>query len=252
MALSKEKFNKYLKIENNVVYAKTKARIYLDKTEYTKMNDIVNIETGDDENDEYDIAQNIVEIPGFFTIRFYKDDEIIDSITFYLPYPIYIFKGENFTEKTTFLDIWYEENDPIFYAKFEKNEVNIDILNSLLDNGVKYLSNDMFLLVLSIWKQLFKVMNVPFHHIELAISQLYGKFEDGEFKPIRLTKDQRYCKECALNTKKSAHLFNKTLGFMYGYSNDALFTSVVSPKKNRNKESSYFEKMIAHTIFSDE
>ena len=86
-------------------------------------------------------------------------------------------------------------------------------------------------------------MNLPLHNIELILSQLYGVKVNGRWVPVRLTPEQKYCKECALNTKQSAHYFNKTLGFLYGYSNDALLTAITNPSV-LDKESSYLEKMI--------
>jgi hypothetical protein len=67
--------------------------------------------------------------------------------------------------------------------------------------------------------------------------------ENGVWIPVRLSKDQKYCKQCALSTKQAAHLLTDDLGFLYGYSNDAILTSITK-KKKLNKNISFMEKLI--------
>jgi len=240
VALSKTKFEKYLYIKDNIVYTKVPAKINLDLTEYKTINEDVefNLET-EAETGIADLG-NIYEIPGFFTLEF-PDYE--DSIQFYFPYVVYIFQTDDSEIDSKKIEINYEENSPVFYAKFKKEETDIRILDKMFENGVKYLSNNIPFLVINIWKQFKPTMNLPFHHIELILSQLYAVRQGNRWIPVRLSPEQKYCKECAINTKQSAHYFNKTLGFLYGYSNDALLNAISNPSV-LDKESSYLEKMI--------
>ena len=240
MALSRKKFDKYLNIKDNVVYTKVPAKIYLDLTEYKNINE--DVEFSMDDESEVGIADvgNAYEVPGFFKLEF-PDDE--DSIQFYFPYNVYIFQTDDSEIDSKKIEINYDENSAVLFAKFKKEETDIKILDKMLENGVKYLSNNLPFLINNIWKQIKPTMNIPYQHVELLLSQLYAKRINNQWTPIRLTSDQKYCKECSLNTKQSAHYFNKTLGFLYGYSNDALINAISNPS-NLDKESSYLEKMI--------
>jgi hypothetical protein len=241
MALKKEKFNKYLYIQDNIVYTKVPAKIFLDLNEYKNINEDVELAFNKDQlNAGIEEIGNVYEIPGFFTLEFPEEN---DSIQFYFPYDIFIFQTENSEITSKLIEINYDSDSPVFYAKFKKEATDIRILDKLFENGVKYLSNNIPFLVLNIWKQFKSTMNLPLHNIELILSQLYGVKVNGRWVPVRLTPEQKYCKECALNTKQSAHYFNKTLGFLYGYSNDALLTAITNPSV-LDKESSYLEKMI--------
>jgi hypothetical protein len=241
MALKKEKFNKYLYIQDNVVYTKEPARIFLDLNEYKNINEDVELAFDEEQlNAGIEEIGNVYEIPGFFTLEFPEQN---DSIQFYFPYNIFIFQTENSEVTSKSIEINYDSDSPVFYAKFKKEATDIRILDKLFENGVKYLSDNIPFLVLNIWKQFKPTMNLPLHNIELILSQLYGVKVNGKWVPVRLTPEQKYCKECALNTKQSAHYFNKTLGFLYGYSNDALLTAITNPSV-LDKESSYLEKMI--------
>jgi hypothetical protein len=238
MALKKEKFEKYLRIENNKVYTKVKARVSLDLTEYKDIEDESGEEIGIEE-----VSQDVYEIPGYFLLEFPDES---DSIQFYFPYPVYLISTENVEEKSDRLTIEYEENDVVFYAQFKKEQTDIRLLDKMFENGIKYLSNDLGILTNSIWKQLSATINMPYHHIETILSQLYIKYEDNQWKPVRLTKDQEYKKEYAVNTKKSTHNLNNTLGFLYGYSNDALLSSISNNQiSDKEKKSSSLEKLIS-------
>ena len=241
MALKKEKFNKYLYIKDNIVYTKVPAKIYLDLTEYKNISEDIET-TFNNENYNAGIEEvgNTYEIPGFFILQFPEDN---DSIQFYFPYNIFIFQTDNSDVTSKYIEINYEAESPVFYAKFKKEATDIKILDKLFENGVKYLSDNIPFLVLNIWKQFKPTMNLPLHNIEVILSQLFAQKINGKWVPTRLTPDQRYCKDCAINTKQSAHYFNKTLGFLYGYSNDALVTAITNPS-NLDNNSSYLEKMI--------
>lgn len=234
MSLKKEKFNKYLEIKNGIVYTKTKARIRFDLSEYKNINEEFDLEESGDEVSIEQTSNNTYEVPGFFSVEF--PDEM-DSIHFYFPYNVYVFISEDSNESSKEIILNYDEDAPIFYAKYKKTDTNIKILDKLFENGVKYLSNDMNLLIYNIWKQISATLNIPWHHIEMIVSQLYVVKENGKYIPVRLSKDQHYSKECAVNTKQSAHKLNDLLGFFYGYSNDAIMTAVT---KEKNKETTSF------------
>ena len=245
MSLSKEKFNKYLYIKNNVVYTKRPAKIYLDLSEYKNINEEFDIsdESGSDsdiEEAETSSSQTLLEVPGFFTLEFPEDG---DSIQFYFPYNVFLFETEETNSSSTEITINYSEDEAVFQAKFKKVETDVKVLDKLFENGIKYLSNNPGFLIYNIWKQVAATMNVPWHHFEVIVSQLYGVQENGVWIPVRLSKDQKYCKQCALSTKQAAHLLTDDLGFLYGYSNDAILTSITK-KKQLNKNDSFMEKLI--------
>jgi len=246
--LSKDKFNKYLKIENNTVIAKAPIRIDLDLSEYKNIS-----EEFDTDNDSgiAETANGVYEIPGFFTLEILDNDKnIVDSIQFFFPYNVYLLGSNNSEISSTRFLMEYEEGDSIFFAKFKKQETDIRILDKLFENGIKYLSTRMDFLIYNIWKQVEPTINVPWHHFEVIVSQLYGKrVEGGHYVPLRLTNEE-YSKKYALNTKQAAHYFGESSGFLYGYSNDALLTSVSKdktvPKKYRPDY--YMEKLIAGEV----
>jgi len=201
MALKKEKFEKYLKIENNTVYTKVPAVIRFDLTEYKNINEEFDIEDTSENNEDSTIDNNY-EIPGFFTLEFPEEG---DSIQFYFPYNIFIISNDQTEESSKELTFKFNEDDPIFFVNFKKEETNIKVLQSLFENGVKYLSNDLSLLIYNIWKQLNATLNIPWQHIELIVTQLYGVYEDNQWIPVRLSKNATYSRETAMNTKQSAH-----------------------------------------------
>ena len=249
----KEKFNKYLELKNNTIYTKVKAKVTLDLSEYKNINEEMDL----DENDSQgiaEVAQGVYEIPGFFTLEF---PEEMDSIQFYFPYPVYLIESvenndssENTNKKgKNELSFEFSVGSPVFYAKFKKETTDIRILDKMFENGIKYLSNDLGILTNAIWKQLKPSGNVPYHHIETILTQLYIVYEDNQWKPVRLSKNQEYKKEYAVNTKKSSHNLNKTLGFLYGYSNDALLTSITNNEiSTKKKDTSFIETLIEGKI----
>ena len=248
MALKKEKFDKYLEFKNDIVYVKTKAKIVFDLTEYKNINEEFDLEEKGSGVGLEQVGNNTYEVPGFFTLEF--PDEA-DSIQFYFPYNVYIFITDDSEESSKEIVLNFEEGDAVFYAKYRKEETDIRILNKLFENGIKYLSNRMDLLIYNIWKQIASTLNIPWQHIEMIVTQLFAVKENGHYIPVRLSKDQFYCKENAINTKQSSHLFHDLIGFFYGYSNDAIMASVSNPNKNpmygeQNKDNStsFIEKAI--------
>ena len=243
MALKKEKFDKYLYIENGVIYTKKKARIVFDLTEYKNINEEFDLEEKGEEVSIEQVGNNTYEVPGFFTLEFLDE---ADSIQFYFPYNVYVFVTDDSEESSKEIVLNYEEDAAVFYGKYRKEETNVKILDKLFENGIKYLSNRMDLLVYNIWKQIASTLNIPWQHIEMLVSQLFAVKENGHWIPVRASKDQIYCKENAINTKQSAHRLNDMLGFFYGYSNDAIMTSVTNNRnQDKNKETtSFIEKII--------
>ena len=246
MALKKEKFDKYLELKDGIVYTKKPARIYFNLEEYNNINEEFDLEDKGDSVGLEQVGNNILEIPGFFTIEFTED---MDSIQFYFPYNVYVFIPEDSEESSKEITLNYEEGEAIFYAKYKKEETNIKILDKLFENGVKYLSNRMDLLIYNIWKQINATLNVPWNQLEMIVSQLYAVKKNGKWIPARLSDDQRYCKECSLNTKQSAHKLNDLLGFFYGYSNDALMTAVTNnPTETKSDKESMKSKSFIENI----
>ena len=106
MALKKEKFNKYLYIQDNIVYTKVPARIFLDLNEYKNINEDVELAFNEDQlNAGIEEIGNVYEIPGFFTLEFPEEN---DSIQFYFPYNIFIFQTENSEVTSKSIEINYD------------------------------------------------------------------------------------------------------------------------------------------------
>lgn len=228
------KIKKYLEVEKNKITAKTPARITLNLDEYRDFNENYGEEIG--------IAdiENVLEVPGFFTIEFPDEG---DSIDFFLPYNIYINKTDQFEQTKEQIIINFKKDEMIFYANFKEEETNIRILKSLFENGVKYLGDKPDKLITAIWQQMLPNTNVPIWHIEVIVSQLYGTYDSKtkEILPLRLL-DVPYSKKYILNLKQSAHMMNQTLPIMYGYSRDALRTMVTKKVRGKN---SFFENIVS-------
>ena len=128
----------------------------------------------------------------------------------------------------------YEEGDLIFNAFVKKIETNIEILNSMFENRVRYLRGYISEQHEAIWSQIASTSNVKAIHITNILSMLYAKKEGNELKFIRHTQNQEYKKEYAINTKESSHLFNTgAQSSNYGYVGDALFASIFKDRKNK-------------------
>ncbi len=231
--MSKVKIKKYFEIDGSEVRAKVACRVVLDLSEYKHISedygDVVGIEE----------TSKIYKVPGFFKVEL---DSVNDSVDFFFPYSVYLNKTEDSTSTSKEIKINFDVGDVIFYARFKEAETDVKILNSLFENGAKYLANKPDKLVQSLWLQLKPSAEVPFHHLELIISQLYGVYDDqaGLYKPLRLT-ELPYNKDYVLNTKQSSHMMNNTMGFLYGYSNDALRTTV---SRRNDPKNNFFEDIL--------
>ncbi len=232
--MSKIKLKKYLDTQRHHVYAKTETKIKLDLTEYRD----IDSDYGEDVGIE-DI-ETVYKIPGFFTLEFPKEN---DSLDFFFPYSVYLNKADVQIENTKMIEIDFQPGELIFYANYKDSDTNIRVLKSLFENGAKYLGNKPDKLLTAIWQQMLSSQNVPWHHLEIIISQLYGVYDKRakEYIPLRLT-NEVYSKKYIMNIKESAHNLNPLLGFSYGYSKDALRTAVSKKKKQKN---SFYEDIIS-------
>jgi len=233
MPISPAKIKKHLDIKENEVIAKEKCTVTIDLSEYknieSEYGDVIDIEE----------SASVYKIPGFFRIEFDSNN----AIEFFFPYSVYLNKMENTIETSKMIKVEYQEGDIIFYAKYREEETDVRILDKLFEHGAKYLADKPDKLVQNIWTQLKPSSKVPFHHIELIVSQLYGFYDEksGTYKPLRLS-NLKYSKDYILNTKQSSHHLNRGMGFLYGYSNDSLRTSV---QKKNEINNNFFENILS-------
>ncbi len=228
--MSKATIKKYLDIEKSTITTKVSARVVLDLSEYKNIDEEYGEKLGLSDID------NVIKVPGFFTIEFPDEN---DKIDFFFPYDIYLHKTEDTEITRDEIIINFEPDDLVIYGNYKNTAANISTLSSTFQNGSKYLGNKPDMLISSLWQQLEKISNVSIHHLEIIVSQLYGTYDKSRkmIVPLRLT-GKAYNKKYILNLKQSSHELNNVLGFMYGYSNDSLRTSVSKKKKGEN---SFFE-----------
>jgi len=233
MAGAKTKIRKYLKVESNHVYTKIPARIALDLSEYKDLNEQYAEKLGIEEID------NVFKVPGFFTLEFPEEN---DSVDFFFPYNVYLNKTSDTRVTPNIVEINFSPDDMVMYGNFKDSDTDISILSSLFQNGAKYLGSKPDKLLQAIWQQLLPSANVPLHHLEIIVSQLYGMYDKSKKRvvPLRLT-NEPYNKKYIMNIKQSAHALNSLLGFTYGHSKEALRASVSRKKKKKN---SFFEDIM--------
>ncbi len=130
----------------------------------------------------------------------------------------------------------------ICFANTKSSATDIMILDKLFENRVKYLRGDMPKLVIAIYDQLLNTVNVKMHHIETILTLLYGEYDEGGFTPTRLTNDAKYSANNAINTKESAHRFNASSGFNYGYTKDVISDNITRTYKTEKTD---LEKIIS-------
>ena len=192
---------KYLKITKNEVHTKYRAIVRLPLDEY-KVNDNEMLNKEDFEMIAGD--QSSYNIPGTFEIEFPEEGI---SLNIFLPYNVNIMKTEDSTITSKEMVFNYEEGDLIFNSFVKKIETNIEILNSMFENRVRYLRGYISEQHEAIWSQMATISSVKAIHIANVISMLYAKKEKNELKFIRHTEYQNYKKEYAINTKESSHIF---------------------------------------------
>jgi len=243
--------NKYLNIKKNEVIAKVNCEIILNVEEYKAINEELaalaeqdtpeeKSKTQIDANHDEEDSQNelVIVVPGFFEIQFPDD---MDSIKFSLPYDVQLFKNNILSQTSKVIHLSYAPGDRIFQASFFSPQSDIRVLDTLLENGVKYLNDDIYQTVLGVYKQFESMSPIPFMHIELMVSQLFSDSVNGEMVPLRLT-NKDYKKEYAIGTKKASHHYGSTTGFSYGYTNDYMLNDLA---KGKRKENTYFENIIS-------
>lgn len=232
-------YNKFLDITKNEVHTKFKAIIRLSMDEYkVQDNDLL-------DEEEFELLTgetSSFSIPGTFEIEF---PELGTTINIFLPFLVNLVKPEEFTITSKEMVFYYDEGDLLFNCFVKKSETNIEILNNMFENRIKYLRGHIDEQLYAIWSQLKNTTNYRMCHLSLIVSLLYAKVEETsngkEELLIRHTKDQDYKKEYAINTKDSSHLFNLgAQSFNYGYTNDALIQSVF---KNRYTSMDKFDKL---------
>ena len=221
-------YEKYLKITKNEVHTKYRAIVRLPLDEY-KVNDNEMLNKEDFEMIAGD--QSSYNIPGTFEIEFPEEGI---SLNIFLPYNVNIMKTEDSTITRKEMVFNYEEGDLIFNSFVKKIETNIEILNSMFENRVRYLRGYITEQHEAIWSQMATISSVKAIHIANVLSLLYAKKEKNELKFIRHTEYQNYKKEYAINTKESSHIFNTGVqSSNYGYVGDALFASFFNDRKNK-------------------
>lgn len=230
---------KYLTIKENEIYTKFPCTIRLSMEEYkVSDNDLL------DEEDFQLLAgeESSFKIPGTLEIEYLEQGE---SINLFLPYSINLIKPEDFSVTSKEMIFNYEEGELIINAFNRVIETNIETLNSLFENRVKYLRGFIAEQLEAIWSQLESTTNYRSHHLMLILSLLYAKMSkdsnNNNLGPIlvRHTPEQEYKKEYAINTKDSSHFFNfGPQATNYGYTNDAIWQSI---NKNRYKNAAGFD-----------
>ena len=174
-------YEKYLKITKNEVHTKYRAIVRLPLDEY-KVNDNEMLNKEDFEMIAGD--QSSYSIPGTFEIEFPEEGI---SLNIFLPYNVNIMKTEDSTITSKEMVFNYEEGDLIFNSFVKKIETNIEILNSMFENRVRYLRGYISEQHEAIWSQIATTTSVKAIHIANVLSMLYAKKEMNELKFIRHT-----------------------------------------------------------------
>lgn len=227
------KVRKYFKVDGPNAITLESAVITINLEDYKNISEDYGEDIGMEE------TESAFKVPGFFKVHFPRSNHTIE---FFFPYTIYLNKTSDYEQSSKQLIIRYEPNDIVFYARYKEEDTNIRVLDSVFENGNKYLGNHPDRIIASIWQQLLANSNVPIHHLELIVQRLYAKYDSksGKYIPLRLT-NEKYTKDFIMNTKESSHRMNNSMGFLYGHSNDALRTSVSKSGKNDN---SFFENIL--------
>lgn len=223
----KQKLFKYFNITKNEIFCKYNTYIQIDINDY-KVKDEEAVDTVD--SDEIDYVYNV---PGIFDAFIIDENE---TISFAFPFIVNLIKTNNSDIKNNILTIYYEPNDKFLMIHQKKADTDLKVLTKLLDNGVKYLRNDIDRLVLSTWSEIAYTKRINLHIIELIYTVLYGEESENGFIPTRLG-SQKYSKENALNPMESAHNFGTLNALNYGYMNEAILKNVTrhpdfEPKKS--------------------
>jgi len=233
------KIDKYLKVEKHRAVAKEDCFIKIIKEDYKNLLETIIDEGSEDELEKgINIKNNqneiVVNIPGYFELIFPSE---MDSLKFTFPYEVQLIK-HSVEETSEYILFKYTKDDTIFRANFKKVQTNISILDSLFENRIKYISDDIYELIINIYRQLSGVSNIDLVNIELIMSQLFA--DKNEL--LRFT-NKEYSKKYVMNTQQSSHDFSNLLGFSYGYVNNYLTKKLSS---NKTLENSYLEDIISN------
>lgn len=216
---NKQKIEKYLKVEENHIYADTSLTIVLDSDDF-KMNDDELVDISDSEDDSTSDLVGSLNIPGILNLL--TSD---DSFQLYFNFDINFVIPSNFVKDKNLSTYYFEKGDLICFAKIKSSNTDIRILDKLFENRVKYLRGDLQKHVIAVYDQMLVNQNVQMHHLETLLTVLYGENSKDGFIPVRLG-SQQYTKDKALSSKESAHKFNSAVGFDYGYSKDVINNNI--------------------------
>lgn len=221
-----QKIEKYLKVEEHRILAKTDIVIHLDSEEL-KADDEELVDVSDNSSEE---LVGSIRIPGILNMEADGKDEI----QLYFKFDINFVIPSNFEKNGSITTYYFSEDDLICFESTKSNATDIMIIDTLFENRVKYLRGELDKQVIAIYDQMLNTRNIQMHHIEVNLTTLYGTESKEGFIPVRLTPDQNYTKSNALSTKQSAHKFNAGAGFGYGYTKDVVnenITRTYSTKK---------------------
>jgi len=220
------KYSKYLEISKNEIKVKKECYVEIDLNEYKDINEEI-------------LNDNLVlNIQGFFEIIFPED---LNSIRFTLPYHVNLFKHDVRMDKKV-MTLSFKPGDTLCKAFFKNKNTSIELLSSLLQNRIKYISDDISELVINIYSQLSGITNIDLFNIEIILSKMFATVESGKLIPLRLT-NKNYSKQYAIDFTKASHGYNNILGFSYGYTNKYLMEKVTKSNKIDN---SYIENIITN------
>jgi hypothetical protein len=233
--MAKDK-SKLLDITKNEVKAKKLCNIIINLEEYKNVSEEIVENEASDEN------ELVLVIHGFFDIIF---PEEMDSVSFSLPYAVNLYKHNIKSSSSKELVLEFEPGDTIFTAHFKNKNTNIDVLSALFQNRVKYISDDIYELIINIYTQLSGVTNIDFFNIETIVSQMFAEEINSKLVPLRLT-NKKYSKNYAIDFTKSSHNFSNILGFSYGYTNNYLLNKVTDVHDKKKLDNSYLEDIITN------
>jgi len=210
----KKLFLSLVDVHENEIVAKKPLYIVINKNEHSEL-----VDTGDS-----------YKLIGTFKICDKATDKC--TITPFI-FEVQVPKIGDITVDKDEIRIEFDENDVVIKAEYKVLESDLQAIRSILENRVKFFKYDISqqLLVL---EELFAgiIGTVPLVFFEIILSELY-RCPDDETKPVRLC-DGDYKKAKSVDIKKAIHL-NGSLerAISYGYSKEAIATSIVNSIKKR-------------------
>ena len=226
-----DKLKKYCTIEKNKLICNEPLYIVLDNDKYNADESNIDIADNNEDNKEEHFT-GVVNIPCVFQIVVPEKNDTIDV---YLPFNVNLLTNNVQSDKDS--DTYYfEPGEIILHVSTKSNATNIKVVDMLFENRMKHLTDNIGNRVLAIHSQLLNTKNIQLHHIETILSNTYvASTSEGDI-PSRLSPLQKYDKTTARGTKDAVHMLgNSYQSFVYGYSNEAVNTQIVS--KNQNIQS---------------